>query len=215
MTGGPAPSPMGPIGKVRQQARRLRRAVQGSWLDRRLGVETRRAAMLSGHVGDNHGYEAADVWRLPKILPRHEVAPSDVLVDVGAGKGRVLLFAARTYPFRRLIGVELVPELAAAARANIAARPAAERARMTVVEADAASWTVPDDATVFHLFNPFDGDTFRAFLAEVVESQRRRERVLRLLYTHGHLHDDVMRAGFRVVRERPRYTLYLRGPAIG
>jgi hypothetical protein len=204
---------MGLVGKTRQRARRLRRALQGAWFDGRLGVETSRRVEMPGHVGDHHAYEAADVWQLPKVLPRHEVSPNDVLVDVGAGKGRVLLFAVHHYAFLGVVGVELLPELAAVARANVRARPTDEQARMTIVEADAASWTVPDDATVFHLFNPFEGDTFRAFLAAVIESQRRRPRLLRLVYTHGLQHKDVLDAGFELVRLRPRYALYQRRPS--
>jgi SAM-dependent methyltransferase len=196
----------------RRRLRRMRRAVQGAWFDWRLGVETSRAAATPDHVGDRHGYEAADVWQLPKVLPRHEVGYDDVLVDVGAGKGRVLLFAIRYYPFRRVVGVEISPELAAVARENVRVLTSDEQARVQVVEVEAATWTVPDDATVFHLFNPFRGDTLRAFLAAVVRSQRRCPRIVRLVYTHGQQHDDVLDAGFEAVRSRPRYTLYRRRP---
>jgi hypothetical protein len=81
--------------------------------------------------------------------------------------------------------------------------------RVSLVEADAANWPVPDDATVPHLFNPFSGDTFHAFLAAAIASQRRHPRPL---YTHGHLHRSVLDAGFTAVRARPRYALYERRP---
>lgn len=202
----------GSVDGLRRRARRLRRVLRGALFDWRIGVETSRNAVMPHHVGDRHGYEPADVWQLPKLLPRHEVDSDDVLIDVGAGKGRVLLFAVRQYAFRRVVGVEISPELAAVARANMRALATDEQARVSVVEADAASWTVPDDATVLHLFNPFKGDTLRAFLAAAVESHRRRPRVLRLLYTHGLQHDDVLEAGFEVVRTRPRFALYQRRP---
>src|SRR5271166_6630819 len=41
-----------------------------------------------------------------------------VFVDIGSGKGRVLLMAA-DYPFQRVIGVELLPELHRVAQANL------------------------------------------------------------------------------------------------
>lgn len=199
-----------PLPRLRRPLRRLRRLVRGVWFDWSLGVETTRKATTPNHVGDCHGYEPADVWQLRKLLPPHEVGADDVFVDVGAGKGRVLLFVARYYSCRQVIGVEISPELAAFARANVRALAADELARVSVVEADAASWAVPDDATVLHLFNPFQGETFRAFLAAAVKSQRQRPRLLRLLYTHGNRHDDVLAAGFEVVRTQPRFTLYQR-----
>ena len=52
---------------------------------------------------------------LPPRWRRH-----DVFLDLGAGKGRMLLAASR-YPFRRVIGVELSDRLAAIARSNVAA----------------------------------------------------------------------------------------------
>ncbi|MEV6524575.1 class I SAM-dependent methyltransferase [Longispora sp. NPDC051575] len=209
---GPAPPALGTTGRLLQRVRRLRRALRGAWFDRRLGVETRNRVITSSRSSEHFGYEAADVWQLEKVLPRREVGPDDVLVDVGAGKGRVLLFAVRHYALRRVIGVELMPQLAAVARRNVSARPEPERCRMTIVEADAATWRVPEDATVFHLFNPFGGATFRSFLASVVESQRRRPRLVRLVYSHGRHHRDVLDAGFEVVRVRPRYALYQRHP---
>jgi SAM-dependent methyltransferase len=204
--------PDGRLAGARRRARRLCRAARGAWFDWRAGVETSRRVTLPDHVGDRHGYEAADVWQLPKVLRPREVDSRDVLVDVGAGKGRVLLYALRRYSFRRVVGVEVSPRLAAVARANVRALPPRQQARVSVVEADVASWPVPDDATVFHLFNPFHGDTFRAFLMSVVASQRRRRRPIRLLYTHGHQDDDLRAAGFEPVRSRPRYALYLRRP---
>ena len=42
-----------------------------------------------------------------------------MFIDIGAGKGRILCLAA-AYPFRRIVGVELVPSLVADCRANVA-----------------------------------------------------------------------------------------------
>src|SRR6516225_8353137 len=43
-------------------------------------------------------------------------------VDIGCGKGRALMVAS-AFPFRRLVGVEISPELCEIARANTARRP--------------------------------------------------------------------------------------------
>ncbi len=197
---------------LRRRVRRLRRAAYGAWFDWRGGVETTTDVRSADHVGDRHVYQPTDVWDLPKVLPVRETGPDDVFVDVGSGKGRVVLFAARRYPFRRVVGVEVSGELHALARRNVAALGPACRDRVELVNADVNDWAVPDDATVFHLFNPFRGETFLGFLDGVAASQRRRPRVVRMVYTPPVLHDDVVAAGFAPVRVRPRFTLYRRLP---
>ena len=39
-------------------------------------------------------------------------------IDIGSGKGRVLMMAA-DYPFRRILGIELLPDLHRAAQENL------------------------------------------------------------------------------------------------
>ena len=53
-------------------------------------------------------------WR---ALAQHPVERT-AFVDIGAGKGRAMLLAAEM-PFRRIVGVELHPQLAAVARRNL------------------------------------------------------------------------------------------------
>lgn len=197
-----------------RRLRRLRRAAYGAWFDWRGGVETTAEVAGSEHVGDRHVYQPADVWRLPGILPARDVSPDDVLVDVGSGKGRVVLFAVHRYPFRRIIGVEVSAELHAVAERNLDTLDTERRSRVELCRGDVSHWPLPDDTTVLHLFNPFGAATLRAFLAEVAASQRRRPRLVRMVYIRPVLHGDVVAAGFDVLRSRPGFTLYRRLPQL-
>jgi SAM-dependent methyltransferase len=70
-------------------------------------------------------------------------------LDLGSGKGRTLLMASE-FPFRRIIGVELVPELHAIAEKNVARFASAEqkcRAIETVC-ADARDYEFPEEPVV-------------------------------------------------------------------
>jgi SAM-dependent methyltransferase len=81
-----------------------------------------------------------------------------IFIDYGCGMGRALLFAS-TLPFREIVGIELSPTLATAARRNLAAWYAAAQKAMPIwrVETvDARLFEVPPEATVFYFFNPFD-----------------------------------------------------------
>lgn len=107
---------------------------------------------------------------------------SSVFVDYGSGLGRVVICAA-TLPFRRVIGVEFVAELNRRARLNIeAARPKFACADVQVLDANAASWRLPDEANVLHFYNPFLNDTLRATLRELTRSLRESPREVWIVF---------------------------------
>ena len=95
------------------------------WLEKRYGIETAAPVELA-QVGifDRRlrEYRALDYWTLHKIFRKLSIRPSsEVLVDFGAGKGRVLTVAA-TYPLKSVVGVELVERFCSIARKNIETR---------------------------------------------------------------------------------------------
>src|ERR1700687_1532110 len=59
---------------------------------------------------------------LMRASPTLSIAKTDfrefTFIDIGSGKGRALLMAA-DYPFRRILGIELLPELHRVAKENI------------------------------------------------------------------------------------------------
>lgn len=91
-------------------------------------------------------------------------------LDLGAGKGRVLLIASR-FHFRRIIGVEFAKELVEIAKRNI------ERSRCTaeVVHADAAEYQFPADNLVVYLYNPFGPEVLRPVLRSLQEVSKDHE----------------------------------------
>src|SRR5260370_9926823 len=76
-------------------------------------------------------------------------------VDLGSGKGRTLLMAAE-YPFRRIVGVELIAELHRAARQNIREyrSPTQRCVQIDSVVVDAREFELPEEPLVLYLFNP-------------------------------------------------------------
>jgi SAM-dependent methyltransferase len=122
--------------------------------------------LVKGRANDafNHGYsavapsvfhEACRRWRetLPAVSGRIEAYS---FVDVGAGKGRVVLLASEL-PFRKVIGVELCEELVGIAQKNVArwSRVAQARAKIRVVQGDAANFQWPRTPLLVYLYNPF------------------------------------------------------------
>ena len=167
-------------------------------MDRLLGVRTSGAVSLRelGFAVGSHGrYEPAPWRSLFTSLRALDASPDDVFVDLGAGKGRVMLAAMRL-PFRRVIGVELSPELAAQARTAVERRRFWMRAGAAeVFEADAAAWPVPDDVTVVYMFCPFMGPVFKAVIENILDSVERRARRLRLVYLNPFEHNYLLSTG--------------------
>lgn len=104
---------------------------------------------------------------------------SDVVVDLGAGKGRVVC-AAATYPVKRVVGIEIDPHLALVGQRNAISM----RGRRAPIDFQCLSATDYnyDDTTVITLFNPFGSETMHQVLALLEASLARKPRDLRIIY---------------------------------
>lgn len=121
-------------------------------------------------------------------------------VDLGSGKGRALLLAS-SYPFRRIIGVEVLPELHAIAQRNLSRFHDAHQ-RCTRLESwcgDARDFVLPEDPIVLYLFNPFFEPVLERVLKNVEDSVRRNPRKFVLIYANP-LSEHVM-ARFKMLRK--------------
>ena len=78
-------------------------------------------------------------------------------IDLGCGKGRTLLVAAGL-GFRRVVGVEFAPELAAIATKNLEKMKIAIGA---IIRGDAGEFRFPADDLVLYLYNPFSEEVMR------------------------------------------------------
>ena len=113
-------------------------------------------------------------------------------VDLGCGKGRVLLVAS-TYPFQQVIGVEISDELSRIARGNLARFPdAARKARdVEVQNIDAVTVRFPTTHLLVHMYHPFGPDLTRAVLRRLEESLLEAPRRVIVAYL---LYDDAIKA---------------------
>src|SRR5262245_33205644 len=76
--------------------------------ERRLGISTHGTVAVD-HP-DSSNYSAMHYTSIRQVLRRLALESSDVFVDIGSGKGRVLCCAA-LYPLRAVVGVDLSAEL--------------------------------------------------------------------------------------------------------
>ena len=105
-------------------------------------------------------------------------------IDIGAGKGRALLLASE-FDFRRIIGVELLPELAEVARNNIRAfERRGMRSGIEVVCEDATSFVLPAEPAVVFLFNPLPQLSLHTFLENLERSLLQNPRPVYVVYAN-------------------------------
>jgi SAM-dependent methyltransferase len=180
--------------------------------ERALGIDTAGIVELDElkiEDFEREGYEGSGWLDLRRMLRPGEVRPGDVFLDLGSGKGRVLMLAAR-YPFARVIGVEVSPQLNAIARRNIDASRRGRKCRnVELVTADVLEYEIPDDVTVVYMYNPFRGATFDAVIAKLIASVDRSPRTVRLIYLNPKEHERLLATG-RFAFERKAGRLRLR-----
>ena len=82
-------------------------------------------------------------------------------VDVGCGKGRACIYAAKEFPFRRVVGVDFSKPLVEIADRN---KLKAGLPNVSFVHADATRWQLPPGKTLVLLFNPFDASVLERFV---------------------------------------------------
>lgn len=109
------------------------------------------------------------------------------LVDLGCGKGRVLLVAS-DYPFRQIVGVEISPDLAAIARQNIDRYqpPSRQCRQVSVANVDATRFEFPGTNLLLHLYHPFEPAITIAVLRNLqrsLEASPRKVAIGYLLYS--------------------------------
>jgi SAM-dependent methyltransferase len=123
-------------------------------------------------------------------------------VDIGSGKGRTLLMASE-YPFRRIVGIELIAELHRAAEENIRAwhseaQPLSVQqcSRIEAVLGDAREFEFPEVPLVLYFFNPLPESAFSDAIERLIESLARAPRPLWIVYHNPLLERVLGRSGY-------------------
>lgn len=129
-----------------------------------------------------------------------------VFVDLGSGKGRTLLMAAE-FPFRRIIGVELLTELNEVANANISR--SRHRERIESVLMDARDYPFPEEPLVVYLFNPLPAPALEKVIVHLRVSIEKAPRPVRVIY-HNAVSENVLAEGawLKKIRSANQYAIY-------
>ena len=140
---------------------------------------------------------------LRRLLRGIEVRRRSRALDIGCGKGSAIRTMLRL-PFARVDGLEVAPELAAAARSNFARL---HERRTTIYTADATHFDRYRDYDFLYLYSPFPAVVMAQCMARVIESVDERPRTVTILYVNTHCHDQIVATG-RVTFEPMGRTPY-------
>jgi Histone methylation protein DOT1 len=157
-----------------------------------------------------HDYLATGYLRFRQLMKHIEIRDGkDVFLDFGSGLGRAVILAA-TYPFRKIIGVELVTDLHLRAGENV--RRALRRLCCRDIElynVDARTFRIPDDVTVIYMWNPFAGEVLRQVCANIQQSVLESPRALTILHLSPYdpTDLDLIKENLPWLRERKRFKL--------
>jgi len=155
------------------------------------GALARWQTTLSGHAGQN--FSLGDY----------------TFIDLGCGKGRVLLMASE-HPFRKITGVELNARLAKVARRNVARwlRTARACSHISLMVGDVMQLRLPDGPVVLFLFNSFAAPVMTELLeglaaaASVRATPRGGAVPMDLIYIHPEQDNLIRRApGFELLAD--------------
>jgi SAM-dependent methyltransferase len=170
-----------------------------------VGFRAQLTAALSGHQ-----YFPTEPWLFEQIMqavtssiqqsavsnqhsPGQETAARTSLenftfIDLGAGKGRVLLMAA-PYGFKEIIGVEYMPEWHHVAEENIRKFLAEHKIAPAIQNLcmDARDFEFPAGPLVVYLFNPFPEPILAAVLERLQQSVLENPRPLLVAYRYPEL----------------------------
>jgi hypothetical protein len=154
-------------------------------------------------------YQAVFPDHFRQSIESIRIQPQDYLfVDIGAGKGRAL-FLAQDMGFRRVIGIEFAQELVRICEENIRRRAEDGRSRspIEILHMDGLSYDLPEQPTVFYLFNPFGQELMVRMAERIRNSLQKAPRTIKLIYENP-LYDHVIMTGIPGLRRRAQTRLF-------
>ena len=143
-------------------------------------------------------YQATRVLPLRKLFKRVQIPKENTLIDIGCGKGRVLLMAAE-YGFEDVRGVEFSKSLCSIANKNILKyrKSTQTRTSFIVVNEDAAEYQYGDE-DVFFLYNPFDEVILEKVLQNISVSLKSRNRTIWMIYANA-IHRKLIEKTMKII----------------
>ncbi len=169
-------------------------------------------------VGENAAHAVVYIPTTPRSgrymlrnLPISDVS-GYTFIDMGSGKGRMLLLAAEL-PFRRIVGVEFASDLNALAQKNAKTYRNSNQACFQIepLNMDATLFEFPPEPSIIYFFYPFERFVMEPVIRNLDRSLAEHPRDVILVYFNPVLSDVVEAASNLRVYARSNYfgSLYI------
>lgn len=131
-------------------------------------------------------YQGTRVLPLIKLFKKLNLPKNQIFVDIGSGKGRVLLIAA-DYGFAKVKGIEFSKKLCLKAKNNISTYCKKKKIAtdIEIINIDAKDYQFENDESIFFLFNPFDDVILSKVLKNISASQKKHNRPIWMIYANA------------------------------
>jgi cyclopropane fatty-acyl-phospholipid synthase-like methyltransferase len=131
------------------------------------------------------------------VLRNLSITQDDCAIDIGCGKGAVILTLAR-YPLSIVDGIEISENLASIARKNFRK---VKNNKSIIFCIDAMYFHDYDKYTHVYMFNPFPGNVVAKVMKYLELSLMKRPRLVTIIYTHPCFSDEITKSGrFKLVK---------------
>jgi SAM-dependent methyltransferase len=146
----------------------------------RLGIHSRGIVFTKKQMDYKH-YATSSYSFIMRILRSLNMVHSDVFVDIGCGKGRVLCCASR-FDVKQVIGVEVDRDLYKIAQENVR-KARGRKSSIRIIHASATDFDFRS-GTIYYLFDTYGESSLRITLAKMKESLRQHPRRFRIVYVN-------------------------------
>jgi cyclopropane fatty-acyl-phospholipid synthase-like methyltransferase len=158
--------------------------------DRKFGIETMDFVCYTDDLSANKDaswYEPTPYRKLERIFASIPMAQNDIFIDLGCGKGRVLLLVS-TKKIEKAIGVELHSGLVNAAEENLKNLKVPHEP-VEIIQIDCAQYKFSNETIIF-MYNPFGSGTTVEVMNNIKNSLVENPRNVRIIYKNA-LHRDI------------------------
>ena len=155
-------------------------------IDRKYGINTC-GRDDAKEDNEHHAYEPTPYDVLELIKDSGFIDESDVLVDMGSGKGRVAIYFANEIGCS-VKGIEYDEKMYDLAQSNLKnAKALKSRLNVSFVNVAAENYEVSLEDTAFFFFNPFSEKILETVLANIEKSYYEKQRKITLLFYYPSL----------------------------
>jgi SAM-dependent methyltransferase len=148
-----------------------------TWVSQEDLIKENNISKYSGH------YQGTNACLIKSLFKRLNYAKDRAFVDLGSGKGRVLLLA-QDYGFLSIKGIELSQKLCDISRKNIESFNAKTdlTSRIALLNIDATTYKFDKKDSILFMYNPFNGVVFEKVVQNLKHSLEDYPRKMTIIY---------------------------------